>query len=227
VEGEEAMIRQHPTYLGYGALALSFAAGWQPLGLGLLGCLGVGAGEDLSWMGHPLNIKNPFWKLLHMLPMGDRWHHGGRLLILGHSLLAMLAARGLVRLGRPVLYRWAPPLLFAEYLLLSPAVVPLPGTSTKSPAIYGALSSLPAGPVVVLGAAGPGIHPQKLFFDQRAHGRRLLHDPDRPGPAPRKLPAGTVIVALGSSESPFRKEAQEKWGAPTVETGDGAAWWRP
>ncbi len=227
VEGEEAMIRQHPTYLGYGALFLTLAAGAQPLGLGLLTCVGIGAGEDLSWMGHPLNVKNPFWKLLKILPMGDRWHHGGRLLILGHSLLALTAAKGLVRLGRPGLYRWVPPLLFAEYLLLSPAVVPLPGTPVRSPEIYSRLADLPAGPVVVLGAAGPGIHPQKLFFDQRAHGRQLLHDPDRPGPAPRKLPAGTVVVALGAAESPFRRESEERWGPPTVETPDGAAWWRP
>ncbi|HNC98036.1 MAG TPA: hypothetical protein PKW90_18035, partial [Myxococcota bacterium] len=227
VGGEEAMIRQHPSYLGYGALALTFAGGLHPVGLGLLGCVGAGAGEDLSWMGKPLGIKNPFWTLLKMLPMGDRWHHGGRLLILGHSLLALLAARGMVRLGRPALFRWAPPLLLAEYLLFSPAVVPLPGTAVQSPEIYSRLNSLPAGPVVVLGAAGPGIHPQKLFFDQRAHGRRLLHDPDRPGPPPRKLPAGTVVVALGAAESRFRQESVEKWGPPTVESSDGAAWWRP
>lgn len=227
VGGEEAMIRQHPTYLGYGALALSVAGGLHPVGLGLLACVGVGAGEDLSWMGSPLNIKNPFWKALKFVPMGDRWHHGGRLLILGHSLLALLAARGLVWVGREALFRWVPLVLFAEYLLLSPAVFPLPGTPFLSPEIYGRLGGLPEGPVVVLGAAGPGIHPQKLFFDQRAHGRRLLHDPDRPGPPPRKLPGGTVVVALGGSESRFRQDSVEKWGPPAVETTDGAAWWRP
>jgi hypothetical protein len=110
-------------------------------------------------------------------------------------------------------------LVVAETAFLSPARLPLPVTPATTPAIYAALSTLPAGlPVGVVGAAGPGIHPQKVFFDQRAHGRRLLHNPNRSMDArPR---AGIILVALGAATARVTAER----GPPTVSAPDGAAW---
>ncbi len=112
--------------------------------------------------------------------------------------------------------------LLAETAALSPARVPLPTASTTTPAIYAALSTFPAElPVVVVGAAGPGVHPQKVFFDQRAHGRRLLHNPNRPTDGrPRD---GAVVVALGDAVP--RVTAQ--LGPPDATAPDGAAWVTP
>ncbi|MFN7143040.1 MAG: hypothetical protein ACK4YP_04640 [Myxococcota bacterium] len=109
--------------------------------------------------------------------------------------------------------------IFAETALLSPARVPLPTAPTDTPAIYAALSAFPADlPVVVVGAAGPGVHPQRVFFDQRAHGRRLLHNPNRP--ADGRPVRGAIVVALGDAVP--RVTAQR--GPPDVTAADGAAW---
>ena len=102
---------------------------------------------------------------------------------------------------------------------LSPLRLPLPGVPAASPSIYAALGTLPPGPVVVVGAAGPGIPPQKVFYDQRAHGRALLHDPNRPGPVAPV--AGAVLVVL---EPAVAAEVARR-GEPAVRTEDGAAWW--
>lgn len=110
-----------------------------------------------------------------------------------------------------------------EFLLLSPVRCPLPVTSMGSPEIYGLLASLPAGDVVVLGASGPGIPPQKVFFDQRVHGRKLLLDPDRPGP-PRKIPSGSIFVVLDGVGGRLREDQLRRLGPPDVETLDGVAW---
>ncbi len=112
--------------------------------------------------------------------------------------------------------------LFAETALASPARVPLPTTPDTTPAIYAALSALPTDlPVTVVGAAGPGIHPQKVFFDQRAHGRRLLHNPNRPTDGrPVKARAGVIVVALGPAVTRVTAER----GPPDVTAEDGAAW---
>lgn len=224
VDTGEAFVREHPSYLGYSSLGLALLAPVGPTWLGILGCMGVAAGPEFSLQGTPTGISNPLIPLFQRIPFGGRWHHYGRLMLLGQSLLVMLAARGAVT--RPRLLPFAPFLLLAENLLLSPIPFPLPGASPESPSIYHALQSLPPGPLLVLGAAGPGIHPQRLFFDQQAHGRRLLHDPDRPGPPPSRIPPGTIVVALGTAEGPVRQDATSRFGPPQVETGDGAAWLR-
>ena len=72
--------------------------------------------------------------------------------------------------------------------------------------------------MIVVGAAGPGVHPQRVFFDQRAHGRRLLHNPNRPVDGkPRK---DVIVVALGDAVTRVRSQL----GEPDVVAADGAAW---
>ena len=138
--------------------------------------------------------------------------------------LVVLAARGAARLAVrwPALAQRAPLVLLAETLFLSPAPVPLPSTPDAHPAIYAAIAALPPGPLSVAGAAGPGISPQRVFFDQVAHGRKLLHDPNRPRDGtPRK---GAVFVVLGGPESPARQRWEAELGAPDLVAGDGVGW---
>jgi hypothetical protein len=163
--------------------------------------------------------------MLRLLPGASNLHHHARLLLLAEPILLALALPGLLRLARsrPGLARWLPALIVADHLLLSAARLPLPGTATTSPAIYAEIGALPPGPLVVVGASGPGVHPQKVFFDQRAHGRRLLLDPDRPVPL-RRVPPGSVIVVLGPPESRPRAEETARRGPPAASTPDGAAW---
>ena len=123
------------------------------------------------------------------LPFAARFNHHARVMLLGQMLPVML--RGAARAGRVA--RWAPALLLAETAFACPARLPLPTTPSDSPAVYATLDALPPGPVSVNGAAGPGIHPQKVFFDQRAHGRRLLHNPNRPMGG-RPLPHSVYVV---------------------------------
>jgi hypothetical protein len=156
----------------------------------------------------------------------DRLNHHARLWLLGQLALTVLASRGAARVlrgaagGRTA--RVALGIAIAlDVAVLSPLRIPLPGTPAESPSIYAAIHDLPDGPVVVDGASGPGIPPQKVFYDQRAHGRRLLHDPNRPGPV--SPPPGCVLVALGSAVA--RDTALR--GPPDRQTDDGAAWWIP
>jgi hypothetical protein len=217
-----AYVREHPVYLGYTTLALA-ATVPSPAWIAVLACATVAPGEQLAWMGRPLGVTNPAIAAFRALPLADRFNHHARVMLLGQLVLVTLAARGAARSARVATL--APLALTAEALLLAPSRLPLPATSADTPAIYAALSALPEGPVSVSGAAGPGIHPQELFFDQRAHGRRLLHSPDRPSdgaPTP-----GAVFVVLGDPGSARVRETVERLGLPTVATADGAAWWVP
>lgn len=216
VDVGDAFVREHPTYLGWATLALAAAGGWHPAWLGVAACLAVAPGEHLSFAGEPL-APNPAIALFRRLPLADRFHHHARLMLLGQLVLVGLAARGAARLGPRA--RFVPAVLLAETALLSPARVPLPAAPTASPAIYAAIAELPPGPVAVRGAAGPGIHPQRVFFDQRAHGRKLLHDPNRP--ADGRPTKGAVFVALGDRVGATEREL----GPPDVTAADGAAWW--
>jgi hypothetical protein len=217
-----AYVREHPVYLGYATLALA-ATVPSPAWLAVAACAAVAPGEQLAWMGRPLGASNPAIRAFHLLPLADRFNHHARVMLLGQLVLVTLAARGAARSVRVATV--APFVLAAEALLLAPSRLPLPSTPSHSPTIYSALSTLPEGPVSVSGAAGPGVHPQKVLFDQRAHGRRLLHSPDRPSdgvPAP-----GAVFVVLGEPGSTRVRESVERLGLPTVATADGAAWWVP
>lgn len=220
VDVGEALVREHPVYLGFATLALAAAAGPSPAWLGVLACVAVAPGERLSFAGEPLGLENPAIHVFRLLPFAARFNHHARVMLLGQMVLVALAARGAARVAarRPRLAAAAPLVLLAETALLSPARVPLPSAPDASPEIYAALATLPPGPVAVRGASGPGIHPQKVFFDQRAHGRRLLHNPNRPADG---VPTrGAILVALGAARA--RTEAER--GPPDVEAPDGAAW---
>lgn len=250
VDRGDALVREHPTYVGGVTVALALLGGGGPLWLGAA-AVGVAAlGDDVAVAGHELG-PNPAGPALSALPLMERLNHHARLWLLGQLALTVLASRGAARLvggaaggptgsgavgrnavgrsavgradgGRVAVGRAAVGIAIAlDVALLSPLRVPLPGTPAESPTIYAAIRDLPDGPVVVDGASGPGIPPQKVFYDQRAHGRRLLHDPNRPGPvAP---PPGSVLVALGSAVA--RDTALR--GPPDRQTDDGAAWWIP
>lgn len=223
VDVGDAFVREHPVYLGYTTLALAAAGGFHPAWLGVLACAAVAPGEHLAWAGQPLGVDNPALAAFRVLPFAARFNHHARVMLLGQLLLVGLAARGARRLGERFGTRQAgigvALVLFAETAVVSPARVPLPVAPDGSPAIYAALTAFPKDlPVAVVGASGPGIHPQKVFFDQRAHGRRLLHNPNkpmdgRPGP-------GVILVALGPAVARVTAER----GAPEIVAVDGAAW---
>jgi hypothetical protein len=139
----------------------------------------------------------------------------------------VLAGRGAARLvvRFPSLPHRVHAAVALEALLLAPARLPLPSSAAESPAIYSSLAGLPPGPLSVGGAAGPGVSPQRVFYDRRAHGRALLHDPNFPrdgAPEP-----GAVFVALGAPGTPARTRAEATLGSPDASTSDGAAWWVP
>lgn len=215
VDPGEALVREHPTYVGFATLGLAALGGGGPawLGVGALGA--VALGDRVSVAGTPW-VANPVAPVFTALPLADRVNHRARLWVLGQLVLVALAARGARHWPRA-----GAALVAAELLALSPTRMPLPGTPAASPAIYAAIGALPPGPVVVDGASGPGVPPQKVLYDQRAHGRRLLHDPNRPGPV--EPGPGTVLVALGDRVGP----ATARFGPPAVATADGAAWWIP
>jgi hypothetical protein len=136
-----------------------------------------------------------------------------------------------------------------DLALFLPVPVPLLMAVVAAPDVLARLDGLPPGPLLVLPAGGPGIHPQRPLFDQRVHRRPLLRDPNVPGlplelrdapggdwlgslGQPRRAPVPevwvwpedvAVIVVLGASVA----EVQAVLGAPDVRGADGAAWGRP
>ncbi len=218
IDVEGAFLRVHPVYLGGTTLVLAALAGPSPAWLAVAASVAVAPGEHPTLAGAPLGTGNPAVTLFRALPLGDRFNHLARVMLIGQLVLVTLAARGAATSARRA--RVATICVALEAWLLSPLSPVLPVAPTTTPDIYAALTGLPEGPVVVLGAAGPGIHPQRVFFDQRAHGRRLLHNPNRPMDGkPRQ---GVVLVALGAERV---ARATARYGAPAVERADGAAWW--
>lgn len=214
-----AVLREHPVYLGFATLGLA-ALGGTPAGWVAVAVCGLAAtGDDLVLAGTPLGIHNPAADVLHSMPFGDRFRNHARLMLLGQLVLVAMASRGALRLkvrhrGLPLL---AAVVVVAEVALASPARITLPGTSASSPAIYAALSRAPAElPVRVVGAHNP----QQPLFDQRAHGRRLLNNPNRPDPG-RPRPESEIIVAFGEAVTSLTPEL----GAPDAVADAGAAWW--
>lgn len=237
VATEGAMVREHPVYLGYLTTGLAAFGGWHPAVLGVLACAAVAPGPQLTWAGAPLGVDNPAIPAFQMIPFASRFNHHARVMLLGQLLLVGLAARGASKLGERLSKRgqqgrtdrdvagWRPALALAGLLVgeaaLSPGRVPLPVTPVASPDIYALLGAFPEDlPVVVVGAAGPGVHPQRVFFDQRVHGRRLVHNPNRPADG-RPVP-GAVVVALGGAVARVSADL----GPPDVRAVDGAAWGR-
>lgn len=244
----EALVRMHPGYLGLSLVALALLAGrsrwWAVLGAAVL----VAPGARLRALGAPLGLDNPAVALLGALPFGGLVNHHGRLLLVGAVALAALAARGARRrLGDRA--PWLALVVAADLVLLSPVPLPLATAPVAAPEIVGQLDDLAPGPLLLLPAGGPGIHPQRPLFDQRVHRRPLLRDPnvpglplalrDAPGGAwlgslgqPRRAPVPTrfvwpqdaaVIVVLGDAVA----EVEAVLGPPDRRAQDGAAWARP
>lgn len=252
VDWGDALVRVHPGYLGLSVVVLAAFAGgaalrrWGPATALLIG---AALGPTLCWMGQPTGLANPVAALLGLAPLAGLVNHHGRLLPVAAVGLAALASVGAARLsaGRPS-RQWALIALVAVDLgLASPLPLPLPTAVAPPSAIAAALDGLPSGPLLVLPAAGPGVHPQRPLADQPRHGRVLALDPNRPGLVPglfsaeqaaalgglaagrRPLPlspwpeALAVIVVM----EPWVGAAAAAWGPPDRRAHDGAAWVRP
>ena len=226
----DAFVREHPTWLGYPTLGLAVLAGPVALPVAvpvaLLGAWSVG--PTPSWAGMPCTWTNPIAANLDRLPFASSFNHHARLWILGQMGMIVLAGAGLQRLvvGSAGKKTWIPAvaisLVVVDAVVLAPGPLVLPGTSTQTPSIYRALADLPAGPVLLIGASGPGAHPQKAFFDQRAHGRVLLLNPDRPEPPDLgHIPAGAVVVAVGDAAV---AQGRAALGSPLALDASGAVW---
>jgi len=198
----DALIRFHPGYLGLSTLGLAVWGGWSRWWPVLLLSAGVALGPGLSAGGQPLGISNPFAAAAALLPGGGLLNHHGRALLLGGVAMAALASRGAARLsarGR----RIAAVVVALDLALLSPLPLPLPTAPAAPPAAAAQLGALRPGPVLVVPAAGPGVHFQRPLFDQRAHGRRLLLSPNRPGLSPglMRTDTGRWLAGLAFPEA--------------------------
>jgi hypothetical protein len=193
---EEALLRMHPAYLGWVLLLCALRAGrsawWWLLGLTAL----VACGPRFVVAGHPTGIFNPMDWCFSQLPFADQINHRARLMLLGQMALVVLAAKGLARWRRPE--AWVCLGLVAEIMLVSPAPLPLPTTPAKVDAIF-AKAAGGEGRLLVLPMGGPGIHPQRPLYEQRAHARILALRPNVPGPLSGigESPTGRWLFSLG------------------------------
>lgn len=216
----DAVVREHPVYLGFTTLGLA-ALGGTPAGwVAVAACAMVAPGDELAFAGTPLGIRNPAMSVLRVVPFGDRFRNHARLMLVGQLVLVAMASRGVLRLkrwGGAGIPAVAALLVAGETAWGSPARVPLPVTPTASHAIYASLSlAPPALPVRVIGAHNP----QRPLYDQRVHGRRLMNDPNQPDPG-RPRPDAEIVVAFGEAAMRLTEEL----GVPDA-TADGAmAWW--
>jgi len=187
VDVGDALLRRHPTYLGLSVLILAAMARRSRWWVVLVGAGALALGERLRFMGDPLGVANPAVTLFRLLPGVDLVNHHGRLFLVGQIALAVLAATGARRLGRA---RVAAAVVALELALFSPQGVPLPTTPATIDPLFHALPG--EGPVLVIPVAGPGVAHQRPLYEQRAHGRRLVLAPNRPGLTP-----GVASSALG------------------------------
>lgn len=239
----EALVRMHPGYLGLAALGLAAFAGRSRWWIVLIAAVLVAPGARLSAGGQPLGLSNPFAAALHLVPGGSLLNHHGRILLIGAVALAVLAARGAARLarGRPVIVA----LLLADLVLSSPVGWPLPTADARSPDIVSELQDLSPGPVLVVPAAGPGVHPQRALYALLPSHRSLLLSPNRPGlppelactptgswlgslalPEPRAAPASPSLpgVSVLLVLEPYVSAVEAVFGPPDRAGRDGAAW---
>jgi len=208
-------------------------------------------------MGSSLGMENPFAVLSGFLPFGELLNHFGRALLVAAVGLAVLAARGARRLGR-----YAPLaalVVGADLVFLGPVPVPLQVTEVSAPdltvpcsqrapsaQVCRDLSTLAPGPMLVIPAAGPGVHPQRSLLHQTVHGRPLLLAPNRPGlseklgnqetvrwlarlafsdgaPPPKSFELSDEVAVLLVLE-PYVDILEAVIGVPDLRGGDGAAW---
>lgn len=245
--GPDALLRAHPGYLGLSLLLLAAAAprrlrwAWGPPLL-LLTLAAAGPAPTLA--GRPLGLPNPAAALIGALPLGGLVHHHARLLLPVAVGLAGLAGAGAARLcrGRPWVGLLLMGVVAVDLGLGSPLPLPLPTAAAPPLPISAALGGLPPGPLLVLPAAGPGVHAQRPLADQVVHGRALIIDPNQPGlppgpwaragrtleahlrgqgPAPTAWPAGVAVIIVLDG---FVEQATAALGPPDRVAAGGAAW---
>lgn len=239
----DALIRFHPGYLGLSVLGLAVWGGWSRWWPVLLLSAALALGPMISIGGQPTGLGNPIAALAGMLPGGGLLNHYGRALLLGGVAAAALAARGAARLsGRGQVA--AAVVVGIDLALLSPLPLPLPTAPAAPPEVAAAISS---GSVLVLPAAGPGVHFQRPLFDQRAHGLPLMMSPNRPGlpPAMMRTETGRWMAGLAFPESApppasaqlppslgsviampgYAEAVAEGLGEPALVGSDGSAAW--
>ena len=226
----DAFVREHPAWVGYPTLGLAVlgAPAALPVVLPVSFVAAWSVGPTPSVAGMPVAWTNPIAAGLDHLPFASSFNHHARLWILGQLGVIVLAGAGLQRLvarsggKNPWIPAVAISLVVVDAAVLAPGPLCLPGTSPDTPTIYQALANLPEGPVLLIGASGPGVHPQKAFFDQRAHGRALLLNPDRPEPPDLgHIPPGALVVALGDAAV---AQGRAALGSPFALDSSGAVW---
>jgi hypothetical protein len=197
----EHLLRLHPVYLGWIPLLLALRGGrsrwWALLALGVV----TATGARLSLAGEPLGVPGPGGWLLDRLPFGGLVNHHARAMLVGQIALAVLAARGAKAWGR-LAGPGVAALVALELVLLSPVGLPLPTTPAAVPAVF---TDLPEGRggVLTVPVAGPGVHFQRPLYEQRAHGRPIPVDPNRPGTPYRAFEAGLRGEAVDPEEARF------------------------
>jgi hypothetical protein len=230
----------HPGYLGVSVLVLAGIGFRHRLAWVALAAVIAGIGSRLCVAGGEV-APSPFAPLL---AIGGLLHDHVRALSIAAVALSALAARGALRLGTAG--RLAPAVVALDFLLASPAPLPLAVAPSTPAEISTALAGLSAGPVLVIPASGPGINFLRPLVDQRAHGRTLLLDPNRPGVVTKiaRTPLGGWLDALGSPGAsaprpadlfvpgvsvlvvmePHVDRVEALLGPPDVRKMDGGAW---
>lgn len=233
------LLRLHPVYLGWIPLLLALRGGRSRWWVMLVLAAVAATGSRLSLGGEPLGLPGPGGWVLDRLPFGGLVNHHARAMLVGQIALAVLAARGARRLGR------LPPVALAagigaELALLSPLGLPLPTTPAAVPAVFHDLPEGRGG-VLTVPIAGPGVHFQQPLYEQRAHGRPIPVDPNRPGTPYRTFEAGLRGEPVDPEEARFELRkyggielivarpghedaVQALFGPPQTATADGAVW---
>jgi hypothetical protein len=237
----ESIDRIHPGYLGLAVVALA-VLGWRHRLAAVAVVLVIVALGHRVCVGGTGVAPNPVFDVVELLPFSSALHDPARGLVVAAVPMAALAARGAVRIGRI-----AAPLVAAELLLVAPLALPLPVAESRPKDISIAIATLSEGPVLVIPAGGPGQNFLRPLIDQRAHGRKLLLDPERPGvpDAIRRKPLGRWLqginrpgappppptdtslpptVAVLVVMEPYGERVATALGPPDVIASDGMAW---
>lgn len=174
---EGVIMRLHPGYLGITVLVCALFGSKKMFhwwGLALLFVV-ISLGSTLNILGSPTEIYNPFWLVIEQLPGFSLMNHYGRALLLAAVPLSILASCGVRK------YPFLFVILVLDLGFIGPLSPVLPVAPSPKPNSLQGLADLPEGDIVILPASGPGIHPQKDFWDQRIHGRKIWLSPNRLG----------------------------------------------
>lgn len=179
VDFTTAIIRLHPSYLGWVALWVALhsrSKWWWIFGF----CCLASLGPHLYWMGTSTGLPNPLVWLLSWVPGAGLVNHHGRWMMLGLIGFAMLVATGIqhVRYRRLILC-----CMVLEWWMLSPLGFPLMGTQKIASPVLEAVKRTEMPPetrLLRLPVSGPGVVFQAGLFEQTIHEQRLWLNPNRP-----------------------------------------------